>query len=100
MAKEAAPSDTKARRPRFARRFPRDAALDALVDAFDEGNYAKVRREAPELAEKTSNDDVKVAALELRRRIDPDPLSIALMVLACTLLVVLAIFYFTHKHVG
>jgi len=41
---------------------------------------------------------VKAAALELRRRIEPDPLAMILILLAVALLVVLASFYWMHKH--
>lgn len=91
---------TKTRRPRFAKRFPHDSGLDALVEAYANGDYRRVRKEAPELASKTDDDDVKAAALELRRRIDPDPLSLGLMGLAVALLTILAGYYLTHKHVG
>jgi hypothetical protein len=85
-------------RPQFARSFPKDAALDSLVDAFERGDYARVRKEAPELAKSSDDSEVKAAALELRRRIDPDPLALILMFLAVALLAVLASYYWTHKH--
>jgi hypothetical protein len=91
-------ASSRADRPAFARSFPKDAALDALVDAFVRGDYAHVRREAPELIRSTEDGDVRSAALELRRRINPDPLAMILMFLATGLLVVLAGYYWTHKH--
>lgn len=84
--------------PKFTRSFPRDAALDALVSAFERGDYAFVRAEAPALARRTEDPEVRRAALELRRRIDPDKLSLLLVGFAFALLVVLAIFYWTNKH--
>jgi hypothetical protein len=88
----------RSERPLFARSFPKDATLDSLVESFAKGDYARVRREAPELAKTAERAEVKDAALELRRRIDPDPLALILMFLAVALLLVLASYYWTHKH--
>lgn len=87
-------------KPRFARAFPKDAELDALLAAFEAGDYARVRVEAPALALKTEDEDVRRAARELRKRIDPDPLSLALMGIAALLLLVLSGYYWTHKQIG
>lgn len=48
----------------------------------------------------TARDDVRLAASELRRRIDPDPLASLLLLAAMGLLVFLAFFYFAHPHGG
>ncbi|MEO6600111.1 MAG: hypothetical protein ABIQ16_09585 [Polyangiaceae bacterium] len=61
-------------RPRFLLDFPNDPELQRLVRAFEAGNYAVVREDAPKLAERTDDLIVRAAARELRRRIDPDPL--------------------------
>ncbi len=87
-------------RPKFTRTFPKDAELDALVSAFVRGDYAEVRKSAPALALRTESDEVRRAARELRRRIDPDPLSLILMGLAAALLLLLAGYYWTHKQMG
>lgn len=100
MSAEAEPSQTTRFVPAFARAFPKNAELDRLVDAFERGDYAAVREGAPRLAKSTDRDDVRRAARELRRRIDPDPLAVYLVVVAALLLVVLAGFYFTHAHAG
>jgi hypothetical protein len=84
--------------PAFARSFPRDPVLDVLVDAFEHGDYAKVRSEAPRLAKETDRDDVRAAARELARRIEPDPLAAYLLAGAAALLAFLAIWYWTHPH--
>ena len=85
-------------RPSFARDFPRDDALDALVSAFSAGNYALVRAEAPKLAASTTDDDVRRAARVLRERVDADPLAKLLLALALTALVlfVLSAWWLTH----
>lgn len=72
-------------RPAFLLDFPRDPELEKLMAAFEEGDFARVRREAPRLARATRDDAVRRAAIELRRRIDPDPLLVVLLVFASSL---------------
>jgi hypothetical protein len=84
--------------PAFALSFPVDPALDELVTAFDQGDYARVRREAPRLAKRTSRPEVRRAARELEKRLNPDPLSVYLLVAASLLLLFLATWYWTHPH--
>ncbi len=74
-------------RPRFLLNFPKDPQLQELCRAFESGDFARVRREAPKLAERTPDPQVKAAAEELRRRIDPDPLVYILLAMAFGLLV-------------
>lgn len=84
-------------RPLFVLAFPKDPALDKLVRAFELGNYAYVRENARDLAEKTSNPRVRDAAEELAKRIEPDPLIKILLGLSIALLVALTIWaYKTH----
>lgn len=99
-AQESAPpaAATKPEVPAFAAHFPRDPELDALVAAFEAGDYARVRREAPALAKRTDRDDVRAAARELAKRLDPDPLAVTLLGLAAALLVFLAGWYWLHDH--
>ena len=94
----AAPAGNDDRAPAFARAFPQDAELDALVAAFEAGDYARVRREAPALAQRTEDDAVRRAARELRRRLDPDPAAVYMLLAAATLLVFLAGWYWLHPH--
>lgn len=93
-----ATAEAQPEQPAFARDFPRDPALDALVAAFEAGDYGRVRREAPALAKSTDRDDVRAAARELRRRLDPDPLAVKMLGIAALLLVVLASYYWLHPH--
>ena len=83
-------------KPSFAADFPSDPALDELLQAFEEGNYARVRREAPALAKRTDRAAVRRAALELRKRLDPDPLATYMLIAAALLLVFLAAWYWSH----
>jgi hypothetical protein len=82
--------------PRFAKDFPPDAELDALVVAFTKGDYATVREGAPKLAARTEDEAVKRAAETLRARIEPDPGSRILFAFAAALLVFLTIWWVTH----
>jgi hypothetical protein len=84
-------------RPIFVLGFPRDPELDRLVRAFELGNYAHVREHAPQLAERGATDEIRAAARELARRIEPDPLIKILLALSIALLVALAFWaYKTH----
>jgi hypothetical protein len=88
-------------RPLFARTYPRHADLDALVEAFERGNYAHVRQEAPALAGRAEDPAVKLAAEDLFKRIQPDFVSKTLLVIAALLLVFFAYHYLGgHAHGG
>ena len=84
------------RRPAFAKDFPRVPELDALVEAFEQGNYARVREEAPRLAKVTEDDAVRRAAVTLRERLEPDPLSKVLFILTALLLAYLSAYWMMH----
>jgi hypothetical protein len=83
-------------RPLFANAFPRTPELDALVDDFSRGDYARVRTQASLLERATDDDAVKQAFRTLAKRTTPDPLAVALLGLGALLLVVLATFWITH----
>lgn len=78
-------------RPAFMLEFPRDPELEELMLAFEMGNFAKVRAEAEPLAQRTTDEAVRRAARELRRRIDPDPLILLLLGLSIALFVFIAV---------
>jgi hypothetical protein len=78
-------------RPRFLLDFPEDPELERLIFAFEAGNFALIRKDAEKLAASTGNPAVRDAALELRRRIDPDPLAKYLLAISLALLFVLAV---------
>lgn len=85
-------------RPAFAKAFPRDPGLDRLVDLFEQGNYAAVRKEAPAVLAATEDAEIRAAVKELQRRLEPDPLAIGLVAVAALLLVILSGWYWTHPH--
>jgi hypothetical protein len=96
--KEARPSGGAAgapstHRPAFAARYPSDRDLDLLIGAFVAGDFARVRREAPSLADKSENPEVRAAALDLRRRIEPSPFALYLLCLGVVLLAYLYLHY-------
>ncbi len=82
----------------FTRSFPDDPELKRLVAAFESGDYHPVRSGAPVLAERSNDPEVKKAALELRRRIEPDPAQLYLLGLTLALLVFLVAWFYLHKH--
>jgi hypothetical protein len=84
--------------PAFARGFPSDETLDGLVAAFEAGDYARVRAEAPALAKQTAAPAVRRAARELVKRLDPDPVAVSLLAVAGMLLAFLASWYWSHPH--
>jgi hypothetical protein len=84
-------------RPIFVLGFPHDPELDRLVRAFELGNYAYVRKHAPKLVAQGGSEEIRAAARELARRIEPDPLIKILLALSIALLVALAFWaYKTH----
>jgi hypothetical protein len=68
------------RRPSFAREFPRTPELDALVQDFARGDYARVREAAPALD--GADPQVRDAARLLVERTRPDPLVLTLLAIA------------------
>ena len=74
--------------------------LDALVDAFADGDFKRVRSEAPKLAAESADEDVKRAALTLRARIDADPVAIWLLAFAGALLVFLSGWWIAHDNMA
>jgi hypothetical protein len=83
-------------RPKFLLDFPDDLALERLISAFENGNYALIRREAEAVAKAAPDSAVRDAALELRRRIEPDPLAKYLLLIAVLLLVYLVAWAYRH----
>jgi len=86
-------------RPHFLLEFPGDPALQELVQAFERGDYAAVRTGAPKLMREATDPAVQMAAGELRRRIDPDPLMKYLLWSAIALFLFVVFYtYQSHSH--
>lgn len=84
--------------PAFAKDFPSHPKLDALVAAFERGDYAAIRRDASALADATDvSDDVRRAARLLRTRIEPDPAAKVLFGITAAVLVVLSVWWVLHS---
>jgi hypothetical protein len=83
-------------RPPFAVDFPRSPELDALLDAFVQGDYRRVRSEGRRLERSAGDENTKRAAGILIERTNPDPLAIALLALAALLLLVLGGWWITR----
>jgi hypothetical protein len=80
----------------FAADFPRDPALDALLSAFEAGNFARVREEAPRLVASASDPSIVRAAREILARTRPDPLARWVLVITGALLVALTAWWIAH----
>lgn len=84
------------RRLSFASRYPESAALDALLDAFDRGDFGHVRLAAPKLARSTDDPAVAKAARDLASRLEPDPLAIRMLAGAAILLSFLTYWFYSN----
>ncbi|MET0411768.1 MAG: hypothetical protein ABW217_10765 [Polyangiaceae bacterium] len=84
-------------RPRFLLELPHDPALEPVIEAFESGNYARVRVLAPELAKNTADPEVRRAAEELRARIEPDPLVLLLLAVAIGLFLFVVIWVYVKQ---
>lgn len=86
-------------RPQFVLDFPKDPELDRLVRAFELGNYSFVRDKGKKLAESVSDEGVRRAALELLRRVEPDPLVKILFAMSIGLFLFMVFYaYRSHGH--
>ncbi len=83
-------------RPDFARDFPREPAVEALVDAFARGDYARVRLDAARLVTSAESKDVRDAGRTLLARTRPDPLAVMLLAMTGALLALLAMYWVVH----
>ena len=79
--------------PAFARDFPADADLDALVLAFVRGDYGLIREKAPMLIAKTRDPVVRQAAEVVLERTKPDPLASVFYLLTAALVVFLSTYW-------
>jgi len=90
---DAEPASARARLA-FAAHYPRTDTLDELLEAFDAGNFRRVRRGAAAVTRTSDNAAERRAAQDLRRRTEPDPYGIYLLFLAVGLLAFVALHHF------
>jgi hypothetical protein len=74
-----APDDEPTSSLPFLDDFPEHEGLSRAVTAFENGNYAEVRKLCQKLLEHEQDADVRRAATELLRRIEPDRLVVAIL---------------------
>lgn len=84
-------------RPRFLLELPHDPALEPLIEAFESGNYARVRAGAPEVAKSNADPEVRRAAEELLVRIEPDPLVKLLLAVAIGLFLFVVVWVYVKQ---
>jgi hypothetical protein len=82
--------------PPFARQYPRTPEIDRLLEAFERGDYATVRVDAPKVAAGATDPQVAAAARDLAKRTLPDPMALYLMGLTLALLVFLSAWFLLH----
>jgi hypothetical protein len=84
-------------RPHFLLELPHDPALEPLIEAFESGNYARVRAQAPEVAKHSADPEVRRAAEELLARIEPDPLVKLLLAVAIGLFLFVVVWVYVKQ---
>lgn len=78
-------------RPNFAKDYPDDPELLALVDDFEAGNYRAVREGTAKLiADSDKNEELRAAARDLRTRTEPHRAQVWLLVLTAALVLALS----------
>ena len=82
--------------PTFAQNFPPDPALDVLVKAFVDGDYATIRRDAITLIANTKSEEVRDATELLRSRVETDPMAKAMIVVTAAVLMILTLWWIFH----
>ncbi len=80
----------------FAKDYPEDAELRALVEAFEAGNYRRVREGT--LALEKKDGDVATAARDLRSRTEPSTTQIWLLVITGLLVLTLSTYEIVMHH--
>jgi hypothetical protein len=83
-------------RPSFAESFPRHPDLDALLDAFVRGDYARVRLGAAHLIQSSKDPAVLRAAALVVERTSADPAAKLLLVIGALLIAVVGGWWMAH----
>ena len=83
-------------RPRFLARFPDHEGLAKAVLAYERGDYAEVRVMSKNLLAREDDAEVRGAASELLRRIEPDRLIVAILWSSFVLLALVILWAYGH----
>lgn len=97
-APKQARSSNSGKHARFLDRFPEQEGLSRAVTAFENGNYAETRRLCEQLLEHEEDEDVRDAARELLRRMEPDRLIVAFLWASFALLALITLWVYSHGH--
>jgi hypothetical protein len=68
------------------------------VEAFERGDYARVRTDGPALALKSADERIRDAARVLVDRTKPDTLAVGLLALAAAFVAILSVWWVVHGH--
>jgi len=80
-------SESKSESPSPSEAVPQ---LRALEEAFEAGNYRKVRQDAERIASSDASAEVKASARALKERTEPSRAQLALLAITAVLVVVLS----------
>ena len=83
-------------RPRFLASFPKHEALSRAVSAYEVGNYAEVREQCEDLLSREKDAELRRAATELLRRIEPDRLVVTILWASFLLLGLVIVWAYGH----
>lgn len=86
------------KRARFLDGFPEHEGLSRAVAAFEDGNYAETRRLCEQLLDTEEDEDVRDAASELLRRMEPDRMIVIILWASFALLALVALAVYGHGH--
>lgn len=94
---ESAEEQRDPRRPAFLDHLPDNPELRPLVEAFVEGNYARLRSLERELRNKTKDPELLAVARELVERTEPDPLAKKLLALSIVFFLFIVAWVYLHN---
>ncbi len=83
-------------RAAFLAELPDSAELRPLCVAFEQGDYAALRRLAVPLLARPEGDELREAAEELMDRIEPDPIAKRLLFASLALFLIVVFIAYAH----
>ena len=79
--------------PPFAQGFPKGPEVDALLQAFNDGDYRQVQTLARQTLRESKDPAVRDAANVLLNRLRPDPIAVVAIVVTALLLLFLTLWW-------